>query len=221
MPEVITPSGLQLATECKAKAMITDLGTSYRAGQALTTVSNFQDSWNLLLPYVKTISGVLLPSKNGGLLKPDGLYGEQTATAAQNFLQAPKLPTRAADMPVWMAKNNSAVSAMCPPQSSPDPLPPPVALPPTINPAQPPNIPVIENTPLELTPQPVTAVVPAPAPVVIQQPSAPSLIPEPIAIPGETIIRTSPERGDTPWLAIGIGAAVVGGVLTAWLYKRR
>jgi hypothetical protein len=220
--ETVSQSSLQQLTECKAKDMILDLGTTYRAGQALPTVSSFQKVWNELLPSVKGMAGVLLPTQNSGKLITDGLYGEQTRLAAQNFITV-KLPSRAVDMPPWLGANQSAVTRMCPPAPPIEPVPPTIPLPP----AQPQVAPVpISPTVIIPSPQPP----PAPAPVtplqpVVVHPSAPALIPEaprpaPTPLPPTKII-TAPDKTDTPILAIGIGVAIVGGALSAWLWKRR
>jgi hypothetical protein len=176
MASATTLDAARYTTECKAKSMIMDLGSSYRPKTALPTVSAFQDAWNTLLPSVKGMAGVLLPSSNGGKLIIDGLYGGQTATAADNFLPpgAQQLPSAASSMPTWFTSNHMKIDAMCPPAQTSDPLPPPVAL----------------------TPPPVQQVVadrqalPSSVPMDATAPSVQSQMPPPIApVP----VMTTPE----------------------------
>lgn len=156
---------LRQQAECTSKAMLADLGTSYRASLALPTVAGFQTAWNELLPQVRGIAGVLIPSKNGGQLVADGLYGAQTQRAALNFLApgTPTLPTRAADMPTWFAQNHNMVEGMCPPAPPPAPVPAPITTAPY---APPPPIQQAYAPPAQVVPPPPPPVAPAPAPAV-------------------------------------------------------
>jgi hypothetical protein len=159
--------------ECKAKAMLMDLGASYRPSTPLTTVSAFQRAWNELLPSVRGVSGVVFPSQNGGQLTVDGLYGAQSASAASNFIdpaRARSLPARAADLPTWYAQqsNREAVLEMCPP------APPVVPVPPT------PSLPV----------QPVVPVQTALPSVISAPPAPPPPSPPPAALPTTQVVPT-------------------------------
>lgn len=210
--------------ECKAKVMLADLGTGYRPGAPLRSVGAFQKSWNVLLPFVKGIPGVVIPSRNGGLLTVDDLYGSQSAMGAQNFVPV-RIPSRASDVPTWAAQNQDALNQMCPPAPPVQPVPPPPALPPVISPAQPPSIEEAKAAPVVVLPPPPVAPPPAvqvPRPIEVKLPNAPALIPEPeVKFETPLKITTAPRRGDAPLLAIGIGTVLLGGALAAWLYKRR
>lgn len=143
---------LQRQAQCSSKAMVADLGSSYRAGLPLATVAGFQRNWNQLLPSVRGVVGVILPSANQGKLVEDGLYGKQTGMAADNFIPpgTAKLPDRAVDMPTWFAQNNNAVEAMCPPAPPPLPVPEPITQAPT------PTVPVTRAVaPPTMLPEPV------------------------------------------------------------------
>lgn len=142
--------------ECAAKDMLAELGYQYQRG-SLRSVEGFQIIWNSVLPDVRGVPGVSLPSKNSGQLVVDGLYGGQTGMAVNNFVQSP-VPPRASDMPAWYAQNQGMVAAMCAPAPPIDPVP-----------AMPQSAPVVVvpdqlalEAPAEVIPLPVP---PAPAPL--------------------------------------------------------
>lgn len=190
-------------TECKAKNMLGDLGTSYRPKTALATVTDFQKSWNALLPSVKTVPGIALPTKNAGMLTVDGLYGEQSSIAADNFLPATaqKLPTAASAMPVWAAQNMSSLDSMCQPAQTSAPLPNPVNLTPTAVStivAQATSLPsAVQNTQA-----PQTTPVPAPPPIapvaVMTTPGPVQETPQPIQIYSAQSIPVTPTPPPPP-----------------------
>lgn len=169
----------RVLAECKCKAMISDLGSGYRPSTPLSTVGDFQRAWNTLLPSVRGVPGVVLPSQNSGQLTTDGLYGAQTAKAATNFLdpgQASTLPTRAADVPGWWTStsNREAVMSMCPPAPPVQPVPPTMPLPtqpvvPIISAHVPPSVITAPSYPPPPSPPPPPM---APIPVVTQLPPA-------------------------------------------------
>ncbi len=143
-------------TECAAQGMIQDLGYDPQRN-ALQSVEGFQIIWNALLPDVRGLPGVQVPSKNGGQLVVDGLYGSQSASAANNFVQQ-ALPARAADVPAWFAQNQDMVAAMCTPAPPINPVPP--------APQGPPVVVVPDQLALEPPPQVIPqAPPPAPAPL--------------------------------------------------------
>lgn len=174
--------------ECKCKAMLADLGSGYRPSTPLSTVREFQVAWNALLPSVRGVPGVVLPSRNSGQLTVDGLYGEQSCKAATNFIDpalTSTLPTRAADLPRWWTSggNRSAVESMCPPAPPVQPVPPPPALP--VQPVVP--IYTAQNTPSVITsppaPSPPPAYVPPPPPPQVVASQLPPMNIQPVTMP--------------------------------------
>lgn len=142
-------------TECAAQGLIQDLGFERRRG-ALQSVEGFQIIWNSLLPDVRGVPGISIPSQNNGQLVVDGLYGPQSASAVNNFVKT-AVPVRAADMPAWFAQNQGSVAAMCTPAPPVNPVPP--------MPQGPPVVAVPDQLALEPPPQVIPAPVPpAPAP---------------------------------------------------------
>lgn len=143
-------------TECAAKDMLEELGYQRQRG-SLRSVEGFQIIWNSLLPDVRGVQGVSLPSQNNGQLVVDGLYGGQTASATNNFVQTP-VPPRASEMPAWYAQNQGMVAAMCAPAPPIDPVP--------AMPQGPPVVVVPDQLALEAPAEVIPAPVPmAPAPL--------------------------------------------------------
>lgn len=179
---------LRTVAECKAKAMLADLGSSYRPSTPLSTVREFQVAWNALLPSVRGVPGVVLPSQNSGQLTADGLYGAQTATATTNFIDPARvstLPTRAADLPKWWTSgaNREAVMAMCPPAPPVQPVPPQMPLPtqpvvPVISAQVVPSVVYAPSSP----PPPAPSYAPPPAPQVVATQLPPMNI-QPVTMP--------------------------------------
>jgi hypothetical protein len=142
-------------TECAAQGMILDLADLRRGYRQ--SVEGFQIIWNSLLPDVRGVQGVSLPSANNGKLVVDGLYGPQTSQAGNNFVEV-ALPTRASDIPTWYAQHQGMVAAMCAPAPPIDPVPqapegPPVVVVPDQLALEPPPQ-VIEPAPLPGMPPP-------------------------------------------------------------------
>jgi hypothetical protein len=234
-------------TECAAQGMIRELGYE-RQRSALQSVEGFQIIWNSLLPDVRAIQGVHIPSQNGGKLVVDGLYGSQSATAANNFVQTP-LPSRAVDVPVWFAQNQDMVAAMCAPAPPIDPVPmlpqdaPVVVVPNQLALAPPPELeayvapaemePIIEaQMPQAPPPFVVLPAEPVLVEVVSPQQIKDALSQGPIAVdspspPGlvdelpPATIYARPRTADVPVLAIAVGALVVAGITGYWLFGRK
>ncbi len=144
--------------ECAAKGMLEDLGYQHQRS-SLRSVEGFQINWNSLLPDVRGHAGVSIPSNNSGQLVVDGLYGPQTGTATNNFVQT-AVPSRAADVPVWYAQNQGMVAAMCAPAPPIDPVPATLQTAPTV---VVPNELALEAPP-QVIPPPVPPAPPAPPP---------------------------------------------------------
>lgn len=187
---------LRSATECRAKAMLAELGTGYRPGRALPSVGDFQKAWNELEPMVRGVPGVRVPSQNKGKLIVDSLYGAQSSVAASNFLDVAP-PPRAADVPVWFGRNHGAVEQMCPPHSPVNPVPPGPQLPPVqtvpsvqqaVAPAQ--VLPAPQPPPAYVPPMPqpppiVTATLPPARPPVTDVPL--TVVTSPIPVPTPSV----------------------------------
>lgn len=183
-------------TECAAKGMLEDLGYQ-RQVSSLPSVAGFQTIWNSLLPDVRGVPGVSLPSRNNGQLVVDGLYGPQTGSATNNFVQS-AVPPRASDLPVWYAQNQGMVAAMCAPAPPINPVP-----------AMPQSAPVVvvpNELALEAPPQVIPPVVPpappAPPPEAYVPPAAmgpvveaqmPQAQPPAVVLPQEPVLVAVPD----------------------------
>jgi hypothetical protein len=216
------------------------------------SVKGFQIIWNTLLPDVASTPGLIFPSKNNGRLDDDGLYGEQTSTALSNFITSSRRPpSRASDMPVWVASNSGSVAAMCPPQPPIAPVPAAPHMPPSQTVPMP-SVPVeLEPVPVSTVPQdvPVDYVKTLPSGPVIEVgvPSMPEVVeisdgvvivaadPErikrdldvadaPSLIPADQpqmVIRARPRSGDVPVMALAAGGVVVAGILAWMIYGKK
>lgn len=202
---------LKIAAVDSAITALLDLTTEYRAGMPLSTVTRFQQIWLELYPFIKSDVAWRKPTENSIV---DGLYGAKTGKAMETpiMIVAYKLglalvwdsksedrllPKRAADLPLWGAKNRTNLTEMR------------IWLDQVHNPPPPTPSVVIE---------PEVKVVVAP-----QEPKAvPVEQPQPAPTTQQTVLmRMTPYQEDNTKLYVAAGLTVVGLGAVYWFVLRK
>lgn len=89
------------------------------SGAATSEVLAFQQAFNLNLPVIKSLLAKLGKTSTTYVkLVEDARYGPKTASALYVFLPVAP-PTKAAEMPVWYARNQDIVDGLQPPTAPP------------------------------------------------------------------------------------------------------
>lgn len=219
------------------------------SGQYLPAVERYQQVWNTARQASIAQLRLVAPDASAALIRQlveDGQYGPGTASTLHLIIGDPRPPTRASGMPVWFAQNQDRVAQLVPIQVQPvETLIEPVAarpnpmseqvvdqaansgamaqeiIGPDVGPSATPDAPAIvaaSTAPGELIPE-VEELQAGPPEVVEFEEERVVERPTQYSFETDIPILATSRRGLYPFVALGVGAAALGGVL--YYFTRR